>query len=35
MKEIWKDIEGYQGMYQVCQGRRKTAGGYIWRYANA
>lgn len=28
MKEIFRDIKGYEGLYQV----RKTAGGYIWKY---
>ena len=69
MEEIWKDIENYEGLYQisnlgnvrsvdrivnagiknnnkvvkkgkicasniryVCLGKRKTAGGYIWKY---
>lgn len=28
-KELWKDIIGYEGLYQV----RKTAGGYKWIFA--
>ena len=36
MEEIWKDIKGYENMYQIsnqcCLGKRKTAGGYIWKY---
>lgn len=50
MKEIWKDVIGYEGLYQVSnygrvkslerlstngrclKGKRKTAGGYIWKY---
>lgn len=38
MKEIWKDIEGYEGVYQssitrVLQGRYKQTGGYTFEYA--
>lgn len=30
--EIWKDIPGYEGYYQVSNyGRVKTSGGYIWK----
>lgn len=29
-KEIWKDIVGYEGLYQVSSLGR--AGGYIWKY---
>lgn len=35
MKETWIDIKGYEGLYQISNlGRvkRKTAGGYIWKY---
>lgn len=33
MREIWKDIEGYEGLYQVSNlGKIKSSGGYIWRY---
>lgn len=33
MTETWKDIKGYEGLYQISnQGKRKTAGGYIWSY---
>ena len=33
----WKDIEGYEGLYKIsncCQGQRKQAYGYKWRYIN-
>lgn len=29
-KEIWKDIKGYEGLYQVSN----LAYGYKWRYAD-
>ena len=33
MKEIWKDIEGYEGLYQISSlGRSKTVGGYYVEY---
>lgn len=37
MTEIWKDIEGYNGIYQTCisdccNGKQKTAGGYHWEF---
>lgn len=35
MTETWKDIKGYEGLYQISnlgEGKRKTAGGYIWSY---
>lgn len=42
--EVWQDIQGYSGIYQViteiayqkiracCIGRYKTAGNYIWKF---
>lgn len=30
--EIWKDVVGYEGYYQVSRGEQKTAGGYKWSY---
>jgi len=44
MKEIWKDIKGHEGLYQIsnnikyqeisacCRKIIKTAGGYKWKY---
>lgn len=34
MLEEWKDIVGYEGLYQVSnlEGNSKTCGGYHWRY---
>lgn len=42
MIEVWKDIPGYEGLYQVsnlgkeislvCKGIYKQAGGYRWEY---
>lgn len=32
--EIWKDIPGYEGYYQISmcsRGLLKTSGGYIWK----
>lgn len=37
MKEEWRDIKGYEGLYQVSNlGRVKglLTNGYHWRYAN-
>lgn len=37
MQEIWKDIKGYEGFYQISNlgnNRSKKSHGYIWRYAN-
>ena len=38
--EIWKDIQGYEGLYQVSnlgrvkslKGKHMSAGGYNWSY---
>lgn len=35
MEEIWKDIKGYEGLYQVSNlgiGKQKTHKGYNWIY---
>lgn len=33
MQEIWKNIKGYEGLYQVSNlGKRKSAYNYKWRY---
>ena len=34
MQEIWKDIKGYENLYQVSKGKTKTAYGYRWEYQN-
>ena len=43
--EVWKDIIGFEGLYQVsnmgrvkstskcCRNQRKTAGNFFWQYA--
>lgn len=31
MQEIWRDIRGFEGLYQVSN-KRKSAGGYEFRY---
>ncbi len=34
MKETWKKINGVDGEYFISTfGKRKTTGGYIWKYA--
>ena len=36
MKEIWKDIEGYEGLYQVSNfGRVKSLDRYVLRNGNS
>lgn len=34
--EVWKDIPGYEGLYQgiskCCRQQQRTAGGYEWKY---
>lgn len=30
--EVWQDIQGYSGIYQVSTFRYKTAGNYIWKF---
>lgn len=39
MEEIWKDIPGYEGLYQAatnicacCKNKVKSAYGYKWEY---
>lgn len=35
IKEEWKDIKNYEGLYQIsscCRNKQKSAGGYIWKY---
>lgn len=37
MTEIFKDISNYEGLYKISnfgnvKSKRKTAGGYIWKY---
>ena len=33
MEETWKDIKGYEGLYQVSNlGRVKQTGGYTFKY---
>lgn len=33
--ELWKDIEGYEGLYQVSNlGRIKSCKGYTFKYLN-
>lgn len=33
MKEVWKYIKDYEGLYQVSNlGRFKTVGGYHWKF---
>lgn len=29
--EEWKDIKGYEGLYQISN-FRKSCGGFIWKY---
>lgn len=33
--ETWKDIKGYEGLYQVSnEGRVWSNSGYVWKYKN-
>ena len=36
MKEIWKDIKGYESLYQISNvGKVKKIKGFIWKYKDA